>query len=612
MLMNNNSKYKGLSRFGPWLILPALLLAFFFGRTVSRSEHGGISSPVEENASESQSWTCSMHPQIILPTNDQKCPICFMDLIPLDGSLQEGLAPEDLALSEAGIALAGIETSVVQRRFVSQRIPLVGTIRYDEARLHHITARYGGRLDKLYVSTTGEKVRRGSKLADIYSPELYGAQVELRSAMTSSSAGRPGGKSLIRSARQRLLLLGFDEEQIDQIAKSDEQNSHLSITAPAAGVVVDKLAVEGMYVKTGSLLYSIADLSKLWVVLEAFESDLPWLKKGQNVPFTVRSQPGHDFTAVIDFIEPVLNKGTRAVEVRLLVDNSAGDLMPGMLVSAEVEVVLNEKGRPVDLSTVAVAPLVVPASAVLQAGPESMVYVRKTGEEGVFSGRKIKLGPKAGEYYLVLDGLEIGEDVVTRGNFKIDSALQILAQPSMMGLLSKQGQETGKVTESNGLVALSGPKGYRARLSDLLDRYIKLQTALAGDDGQSSRLAAFDLSVVLALIQETSFSLTVEEKMAWTKYYDPMNKSSQSIATSDSIESQRLDFQPLSDNLWSLLSEFGNPDSRIVRHINCPMAMDGEGANWLQFEKEVANPYYGSTMLRCGSEFESLAVGDVR
>jgi len=603
-----------LSNLGPWLTVPLLLLAFFFGRLVSSGGDNGHTGHGDVATETSQSWTCSMHPQIILPSNDQNCPICFMDLIPLDSGSQDGLSPGDLALSDAGIALANIQTSAVERRFVSHQIPLVGKVTYDETTVHHITARYPGRLEKLYVSASGEKVNRGSKLAEIYSPDLYGAQVELFSAMRSSAAGTPGGKNMVRAARQRLFLLGFDEEQINELAKNEKQQTSLTISAPAAGVVVEQTAVEGMYVKTGTLLYSIAGLDRLWVTLEAFESDLPWLRKGQEVSFSLRSQPGQMHSAVIDFIEPVLTEGTKSIKVRLPIDNTHGLLMPGMLVSANIKVVLDEFGLPVDLASVAQPPLVVPATAVLQAGPESMVYVSKPGEDGVFSGRRVKLGPRAGDYYLILAGLEEGEEVVVRGSFKIDSALQILARPSMMAMLPNQNQnhDPDHISAPVNLttIPLSGTREFKGRLAELLDRYIELQTFLAADDGTSSRRAALDLSIVLALLQESSNSLTVSENIVWSKYQDSMSSAAFTIATAGAIKDQRISFQPLSDNLWELLTAFGNPKSKVVRRINCPMAMDDSGANWLQFEKIVANPYYGSTMLRCGSEFASLPVED--
>jgi membrane fusion protein, copper/silver efflux system len=604
--MNKFRQIFSLANIGPWLMVPVVLLAFFFGRLVSGGHDHQDHAAAEGTAAAPQSWTCSMHPQIILPSNDQQCPICFMDLIPLDNSSQEGLDPGDLALSEAGIALAGIETRAVSRRFVAHNIPLVGKVVYDETNLHHITARYAGRLDKLYVSSKGERVKRGSHLADIYSPELYGAQVELLAA-----ARTPGGENMVRAARQRLLLLGFTGQEIDQLERAKKQNTHLTITAPASGVVVDQAAVEGMYVKTGSLLYSIADLSSLWITLEAFESDLPWLRTGQQVPFTVRSQPGHEFTAVIDFIEPVLDEKTKAVDVRLLVDNSEGKLMPGMLVSASVEVVLDAAGQPVESDVVSTAPLMVPVAAVLQAGPEAMVYVKKIGAEGVFTGRHVKLGPRAGDYYLILSGLVEGEEVVVRGSFKIDSALQILAKPSMMRLLPDQNGARESIVKQEVTTRLDASEKLNTNLAELLVLYINLQTDLAADDGAASRRAASELSASLARTEAMAPEMTVAENIVWSRHYNPMHSSLMKIAGTNAIDKQRLAFQPLSDNLWDLLVVFGNPTpSQVVRHVNCPMAMGGEGANWLQFEKQVANPYYGASMLRCGSEFESLALED--
>jgi len=438
-----NEQLKRIFKGRPWLMAILLLAAFGLGFFL-RGSGGGNSGhdhtdAGQEVAEEPTRWTCSMHPQIILPSNDQKCPICAMDLIPVESGGGEGLGPRDLKLSETAAALAEITTAPVRREFVTRDIRLVGKVSSDETRTRTITARVAGRLDRLYVDATGQTVTRGMKLAEIYSPELYSAQAELQTAAKAArAAGNSGAraqsaKANLKSATERLRLWGMTDQQIRDITDGEGISENLTIRSPVTGVVVGRQATQGDYVKTGSILYTIADLDRVWVVLEAFESDLALLRSGQPVEFSARAYPGRAFGGEILFIEPVLDERTRTVQVRVEVENIEGLLKPGMLVSGLVAVTVDAQGNPVVDPATAEPPLVIPASAPLLTGRRAVVYVRAPGEgDPVFTGREVVLGPRAGDDYLVFSGLSEGELVVTRGNFKIDSALQIQAAPSMM------------------------------------------------------------------------------------------------------------------------------------------------------------------------------------
>ena len=421
-----------------WLLAVLVIVAFGLGFLLRGGGQDRDPAPSEQ-AVKAQRWTCSMHPQIILPSNDQKCPICFMDLIPLEDETDPHLGPSDLSLSETAAALADIATEKVRREFVARDIRLVGKVSADETRTRTITARVSGRLERLFVDATGQKVTPGMKLAEIYSPELYSAQAELQTAAAALRSAEKGGRATdsaranLNSAVERLRLWGMDGEQIQAVKDGDTISDNLIVHAPVGGIVVTRGATEGDYVKTGDTLYTISDLSSVWVTLDAFESDVAWLREGQPVVFTARAYPGQMFQGDILFIDPVLDERTRTIEVRVVADNSSGMLKPGMLVSGTVSVTVDAYGRPVTDPATAVAPLVIPASAPLLTGDRAVVYVRRPGPgDPVYSGRNVVLGPRAGEFYFVVSGLSVGEEVVTRGNFKIDSALQISARASMM------------------------------------------------------------------------------------------------------------------------------------------------------------------------------------
>ena len=434
--------------------------------------------PVTDQA-QATVWTCSMHPDI-RRSEPGLCPKCGMELIPVRPAKAEGL--REFSTTEAARALMDIEVATVERRFVEATIRMVGKVDYDETRLAYITAWVPGRLDKLYVDYTGVPVRKGDHMVYIYSPELLSAQEELIQAIGAVKALKRSDVGIVRetteatvtAAREKLRLLGLTGEQIAEIEKSGKASDHLTINSPAAGIVVHKNAKEGMYVNTGTRIYTIADLSQVWVKLDAYESDLMWLRYGQEVEFTSVSYPGEAFGGTIAFIDPILTPRTRTVKLRVNAPNTAGKLKPGMFVKAVVRTRVAAGGRVMapDLAgkwmcpmhpdvlkpaagkcdickmplvrteslgyvsadpNKADKPLVIPVSAVLKTGTRAIVYVEKpAAEEPTYEGREIVLGPRAGDYYLVSNGLSEGERVVVRGNFKIDSALQILARGSMM------------------------------------------------------------------------------------------------------------------------------------------------------------------------------------
>ena len=243
-------------------------------------------------------WTCSMHPQIQQP-EPGPCPICGMDLIPLADDSGPDTGPRTMSMSESSRALADIQTSIVVQEYATKTVHLVGKITYDQTLEKALTARFPARIDDLHVNYTGITVKTGEHLADIYSAELLTAQSELLTASRSNAHG-----TLVQAARDKLLLWDLLPAQIDEIIDRGTASDHFTLLAPIGGVVVTKNVEEGNYVKTGEPLFRIADLGHLWLHLDAFESDLPWLRFGQEVIFTVEAYPGETFEGQISFITP--------------------------------------------------------------------------------------------------------------------------------------------------------------------------------------------------------------------------------------------------------------------------------------------------------------------
>lgn len=600
----------------------AVVLAFNIGLMMpaGNSKHDHEASLAQADEKKPTRWTCAMHPQINLPNNDQKCPICFMELVPIDDNFLGDGQPTGLVLSESAAALADVASELVMRKYVTTDVHLVGKVTSDETMTRTITARVGGRLEKLYVEYTGQVVARGMSLAEIYSPELYTAQVELQSAARAAKSDHENGVLAGRAAQnlqavsERLRLWGMSEGQIEEIIESQTVSHTMTIAAPIGGTVITRNVTRGDYIKTGSVLYEIADLSRVWIALEAFEVDVALLSPGQSVRFTTRAYPGTEFVGNILFVNSVLNENTRTIEVRVVVENMDGKLKPGMLVTAEVAVRLDESGQPVLDEREAVAPLVIPASAPLLTGDRAVVYVKSESEEGlVFSGREIQLGPRVGEYYIVLSGLQEGELVVTRGNFKIDSALQIQAQPSMMNpkaelaetpmnMLMPTERETDLET---GVIAV--PDCFADDLERVVTRYYQLQAALASDDDGAAREAATQVTHALHGQSCDVTELGATHGQLWTQTTQDLLAAAELTVKADNISERRARFEPLSDQLWLAVMTFQGSATSDVKRFHCPMAMNGAGAFWLQASTETANPYYGSAMLRCGSQVASVA-----
>lgn len=402
------------------------------------AEHGSD----EAHAAGNVVWTCSMHPQIQLP-QPGKCPLCFMDLIKLEIDANKAAAESyrQIELDSNARKLAEIEVSPVTRKSVSTNLRMVGKVDYDESLVGTISAWTAGRIDRLYIAKTGSFVRKGQPMAAIYSPELYAAQAELIQAIAAQSKLKANSSSLIRTsiannisaAKEKLHLLGLSKGQIASISKQSTPSKNITLRAPQSGIVIRKDVVEGSYVKTGQSIYSIADLSAVWVVLEAYETDLAWIKEGDTVEFSTEAFAGEQFKGRIVYIDPVVNPQTRTVAVRLEVKNPEGKLKPGMFVQAAQKTGADKALGADEM------PLVIPVSAPLLTGKRAIVYVQVAGKEGVYEGREIVLGPKSGNMYVVKSGLVEGELVVSKGSFKLDSALQIMAKPSMMSDTTSSG-----------------------------------------------------------------------------------------------------------------------------------------------------------------------------
>ena len=581
-------------------------------------------------------WTCSMHPQIRQDGPGQ-CPICEMDLIPVTDAGAELAVEDAVQMSSTAMQIANVQTVTVQRAEPTKELYLSGKVEADERNVGEITARFAGRIEKLYVNFTGQEVKRGQALASVYSPELVTAQKELFEA----AKFRETNPSFYEAAVNKLKLWDLSDRQIQNILEKQEVRYNFNILAPQSGTVVARNVSAGDYVQKGQSLFEVANLDQLWVVFDAYESDLPWIQEGNEIRFTVESLPGQTFTSEVTFIDPVISPQRRVAEVRTEVKNdqtashrvhggsglaTVDKLKPQMFAQGVLESVLPGVENA----------LVIPKTAVLWTGKRAVVYVKQPEvEQPTFTYREVILGPEAGGYYLVNEGLEVGEEVVANGVFKIDAAAQLQGKVSMMnpptdvaptdvvarpsdptdslsrGNVSNRHNHDGREMQKGGMVGTEEATEtygditpeFTQQVAAVLASYLDLKNALVASDAKQAAAAAKQTQVSLAAVDMTL--VKGEAHQQWMNYLNTMQEALSTIEKKTTLEAQRTAFAPLSKALYQSIRQFGVTGLNAYYQY-CPMADNNTGAYWLSETKKISNPYFGDKMLTCGSVKETI------
>ena len=396
-------------------------------------------------------YTCGMHPQVI-QDKPGDCPICGMKLTPVRkqpsaaaasspaagggerkikyykstmmlGEISQTPRKDSMGMEmvpvyegeEEGAAITvdavtiqkmGVRTAPVTRGPLRRVIRSVGTVDFNETALADVTTKFSGYIEKLHVDSTGKQVRKGEPLFDIYSPDLYSAQNEYVLALNQGAGG------LRASARLKLSLYDISEDQIAELEKTRQPQRTLSVRAPIDGIVVEKMAVQGQRAEAGMKLYRLADLAIVWVQSQIYEQDLAYIKLGQEAEVSLSYLPDRKFRGRVTYVYPTVDAKTRTAQVRMEFHNPGLFLKPGMFATVEIRAEL-------EAST-----LLVPDTAVLRSGEKNTVFVALEG--GRFDPRTVTLGPRSEDNaYQVLSGLSEGEQVVTSGQFMLDSESQL-------------------------------------------------------------------------------------------------------------------------------------------------------------------------------------------
>ena len=554
----------------------------FGGNSTDKDNH----SHTEKTAAD-QMWTCSMHPQIMQP-EPGICPLCGMDLTPAESGA-EGLAPNEIKMSENAMALANIQTMVVgsSEEMEGNVLMLSGKIMANEEANAVQASYFEGRIEKLNVNFTGESLRKGQLLATIYAPALIAAQQELLTA-ASMKESQP---SLYNAVRNKLKLWKLSENQIDQIEASGKVTENFPIYATVSGTVTEKLVEEGDYVTQGQPIVKVSNLNTVWAMFDVYENQISQLKVGQKITISTNAYPNKEFDATISFIDPRLNIQSRTTTVRATLNNKESIFKPGMFISSKIQLVEES-----DVDTL----VTIPATAVLWTGKRSLVYVKTSPEEPIFEMREVELGIKNGDLYTIVDGLANGEEVVVNGTFTVDAAAQLQGKRSMMSA-EDSSQEVAKI-ELEDIGRQEVPLKFQEQLKAVFDAYMVIENALVNDKASTEE----EVITLLQRIEDVDMKLVKEEPgySHWMVLDNGLQSAAREISKTSDIKQQRDHFYDLSTYLINAVKTFGINQKVYLDY--CPMVNNDTGAYWLSDEEGILNPYYGASMLRCGEVIEEI------
>jgi Cu(I)/Ag(I) efflux system membrane fusion protein len=546
---------KGFLKTSVWflLILGVAGGAFYAGRQFALAAGASASAAKVK-------YHCPMHPTYV-SDRPGDCPICGMSLVKIDdakaGSELAGHAaaaptvPDRMPVfvSPERQQQIGVTTAPVEKRRLDRSIRTVARVAYAEPRLSWVNTKINGWIEKLHVNTTGQFVKKGEPLLEIYSPELVAAQEEYLIALRAKQqVSGPDGANLLAAAKRRLQLWDIGDDQIAALEKTGQPRKTLTIVSPVDGYVTEKAALQGKSVMPGENLFRVADLSAVWLLADIYEYELSAVKVGQPATVTLSYLPGEKFEAAVSYIYPYLEGQTRTVKVRLEAPNPALKLKPDMWANVELQVDSGEV-------------LTAPASAVIDTGGRYVAFVSKG--DGHLEPRELKVGRRNDDWFEILGGVAAGENVVTRALFLVDSESQLKAAISGMG----------SAGEHQHGAAPAGPPA--EPLASVLNHYVTIQSALAADKLDGVREAAKNISKLMS---------------------DPIKTQAAAVATAQDIAAARERFKLLSASVIQVVDQEHVQTGRLFE-AHCDMAK----ASWLQEGRDLRNPYFGKSMLDCGA-----------
>ncbi len=608
------------------LLLAGLLLGWLIFGNSSDPSSGDQLSPeeMEQHVQDTHTnedgetiWTCSMHPQV-RETEPGNCPICGMELIP--ASSQGAEASEDdysMVMTASAARLADIQTTPVFRGTPQKELDLPGRIKVDERRITRVTTHFSGRIRDLKVDFTGASIRKGEVMATIYSPELISAQREL----LETAKQKERNPRLYESTRQKFRLWEFTEEQIQAIEDRGTVQNELEILSPANGFVMSRNIAEEQHVVEGTVIFEVANLEHIWVVLEAYEDDIQWIQQGDSITFRAPNNPALQHESTVAWIDPIVDPQTRTVGIRADFANPENQLKPDMLIYGNLQGEMDSEK------------LLVPSSSVLWTGPRSLVYVKDTSVDVPrYEVREVELGVRAGNFYVIENGVEEGEEVVFNGAFRIDSEMQLADRFSMMNrepgsgairlhdhggvemddtemddmeMDDMDGQDINGMETQQEMDTQDHTGGIDGATDDFREDFKTLLTHYL--DGKEA-LFASDADAVSEAFRQASEELEAigmhrmggDAHVRWMEQYEAIEGHLDQILESENLESRREDFALLSHVLIEAVNNYQIPG--VVYHQYCPMV----DASWLSRDEQIQNPYSPDTMPNCGEVIDRI------
>ncbi|MCH8151871.1 MAG: efflux RND transporter periplasmic adaptor subunit [Planctomycetes bacterium] len=530
---------------------------------------------------ESQYYTCGMHPWVVLPKPGD-CPICHMDLVPLDrGKFTGEIAIDPVVVQNIGVRIEPVVTGPVTRV-----IRTVGTVAYDETRMQDTIVRVDGQIETLYANYIGMPVKKGDVLADYHSPTVMAAEHEL--LIASKSRATADGARIIEAAKDKLRIYGVPDADIEAVLETGKVPYTFRVLSPLDGFVHSMGGHQGHWLTVGEHVNEIIDLSRIWVLATLYEYHLPFVEVGQPAVMTLSYLPGRTFQGKVIYIYPYLDKKTRQINVRLEFDNPTGLLKPGMYANIKLQ------------STLAQSRTLVPRAAVMDTGKRQIVFVSLG--EGRFEPRDVHVGVETDDGMIeILDGLMPGEMVVTSGQFLLDSEANIREALAKMikGQPASEQEAVGVVAGPSQLSAL--PDAAADAIVDILDGYFAIGDTFAGDSVGDLSLAAGRIAGAVDVLLDVEIP---DDEEFWRKHDEAATVRGIALKLVDQtdLEQARLQFADLSTALAKLIKATGVPPSypTQVQQLHCPMYQkDTGGSIWLQPKGDVRNPFYGSMMLNC-------------
>ncbi len=540
-------------------------------------------------------WVAPMNPTYIRD-KPGKSPM-GMDLVPVyedeDEAAQNDAHPNAIRIDPAVVQNMGVRTATIERRDLTRSLRTIGHVTEDETRLTEINTKVGGWIEHLFVAETGQQVKKGDPLLTLYAPDLVTTQREYLLALDNLRKAKrspfpevvSGAKRLLASTRERLALWDINPAQIDRLARTGKVERTLTLYSPFDGVVLMRHVVEGAYAKPGQPLLKLADLSTVWVLADVYSQELPWVQPGTHADMTLTYHPGQVFHGRLDYIYPTLNPKTRVVQVRLIFKNPDLTLKPGMYSN----VIMTPR--------VAAAVVVVPKEAVIHSGRRNLAFVEL--DDNRFEPRTLTLGPEGDDGYQVLAGLIEGETVVSSAQFLLDSESQLKEAVNKLLAVRKK-RAAGAPADAGSMKNMKGMEGMKgmkmapsppapAAAHDAFTAYLKIQAALSGDHTAPTAAVEQLRGALDRLAEQPGSGATLAELKRLATDLDHL--------TSEDLQVARGGFGPVSELMLKLAR---GPEKSIASDLglnafHCPMSH----ANWLQ-KGELANPYFGASMLRCG------------